>query len=104
MASITSYLYAHQSENVEPLAPCFFILSATLYPSRICVKVFTWNPMESATCISMLISLCTYEWHVILRLLLRISTKASSSKFFLGGTRLAFVFESAELYFLNAAS
>ena len=59
LASYTSYLYAHQSLNEEaPWTPCFFILSATLYPSRICVNVLILKPM-SRPCISILISLCT---------------------------------------------
>ena len=35
------------------------LTSATLYPSKICVNVFTLKPKVSAICINILISLCT---------------------------------------------
>ena len=38
---------------------CAFILSATLYPSKICVKVLNLNPSDSPTFMAALISLCT---------------------------------------------
>ena len=56
IASITSYLYCHQSEKVEAPAPCSASLSATLYPSKTCWKVAIVNPKSSAILVSIQIS------------------------------------------------
>ena len=59
--SYASSLYCHQSEKVEPAAPCSAISVATRYPSMTCVNTSIRNPNRSATRMSMRISSARYE-------------------------------------------
>ena len=93
IASITSYLYCHQSENVEAPAPCFASISATLYPSRTCWNVAILKPKSSATLVSIKISSCLYEWQCSSLFPSKISANASSSRSILGGTFFLWAFE-----------